>query len=140
MDNRTDYYRQLRADSMKNREDNRYEDIDPEPLVVPVRLPTIEQQIHEFTRLGQKGWEERHAYLYDDLQDDDFQDHLDDLPEQGISPHEELGDEYLVPQVPEAGSSSKKSEKKEKLHKKVVEGDSNDSEQTELPLDESKKS
>lgn len=59
----------------------------------PLRLPTINDQVREFTRLGI----EKNAQLgYDeDLHEDDFQDHLDDLPDEGLSPHEEPLDDGI---------------------------------------------
>lgn len=56
---------------------------DPNPLTVELRIPTIAERVAEFTRLG------RPEGYYDDLEDDDFEDHLDDLPEEGLSPHED---------------------------------------------------
>lgn len=56
---------------------------DSTPLVVPVRLPSIQQRLHMYERAGAIK-----AAFYDDLADDDFQDELDDLPEDGLSPHE----------------------------------------------------
>lgn len=66
---------------------SRTEVVDPKPLCVPIQLPTMEQQIRQFTRLGAAA---RLGLLEDsDLPIDDFQDHLDDLPREGLSPHEE---------------------------------------------------
>lgn len=56
---------------------------DPIPMTRTLRLPTMAERVAEFTRLG------RPEGLYDDLEDDDFQDHLDDLPPEGLSRHED---------------------------------------------------
>lgn len=59
-------------------------DLDPTPMTVTLRLPSMAERVAEFTRLGQP-----ELQYDDDLEDDDFLDHLDDLPENGLSPHED---------------------------------------------------
>lgn len=54
------------------------------PVAVPLRLPTMQEQIDKFTRIGNL----RREMYYDNLPDDDFEEHLDDLSEDGYSPHE----------------------------------------------------
>jgi hypothetical protein len=71
--------RRLRIDS-KGREI-----LDSKPLTVPMKIPTIEAQMQEFTRLGVQ----RYAEHFADPDDDLWDDHLDDLPDEGLSPHEE---------------------------------------------------
>lgn len=56
---------------------------DPKPLVVPVRLPSIDQRVALYERAGAI-----RAAFYDEIDPDDFLDYLDDLPEEGLSPHE----------------------------------------------------
>lgn len=56
---------------------------DPIPHTIPMRLPSIEQRIALFEQAGAI-----RAAVYDALANDDFADYLDDLPEEGLSPHE----------------------------------------------------
>ena len=56
------------------------------PLTVPYRLPSMEQRVHNLERLGIA----RANAVYDTYSDDDdFHDHLDDLPSEGLSPYED---------------------------------------------------
>ena len=83
----------------------RFEKADPVPKTIPMRLPTIQEQLINFTRLG----EVRRASMEDAaddftrlsrqrrqeyLGDDDWEDDLDDLPREGLSPHEDPSSVY----------------------------------------------
>lgn len=61
------------------------------PVTIPYRLPTIAQRVAEYERLGAI----REA-MYMDLDDDEFLDDLDDLPEEGLSPFEEPSSVYVT--------------------------------------------
>lgn len=56
---------------------------DPRPVVVPVRLPSIAHRMKLYEAAGAI----KQAF-YDSLDPADFQDYLDDLPEEGLTPHE----------------------------------------------------
>lgn len=57
--------------------------LDPKPLTVPMRLPTIEQRLRMFEMAGAA----RQAF-FDEIAEADFLDDYDDIPEEGLTPHE----------------------------------------------------
>ena len=56
---------------------------DGKPLVVPVRLPSMEQRVQMYERAGAL-----RAALFDEIDPNDYLDYLDDLPEEGLTSYE----------------------------------------------------
>jgi hypothetical protein len=87
--NRAQYYRdlkKLRKPPVNDKLVLGSEVLDPEPLTIPVKLPSIAAQIDNLTRLGIKRREE--MFNATDLPEDEFLDVFDDLPDEGITEHE----------------------------------------------------
>lgn len=59
------------------------------PKTLPMKIPSMADQVHELTRLGTARrdayWETNHGW----------NDHLDDLPHEGLTEHEIAGDPEL---------------------------------------------
>lgn len=80
-------YRPVASDASAKRHDVRRAEaryLDPKPLTVAIRLPSISQRLAMYERAGAA----RQAF-YDNLAEDDFMDDFDDLPEEGITEFED---------------------------------------------------
>jgi len=89
-----DYVRN--PDWYERQTDDGKELLDSKPLTVPVRLPSIDQRLALYERAGQAR-QEFYDYLFDPenadqlaafINGDDFGDDYDDIPTEGLSPHE----------------------------------------------------
>lgn len=76
----------LRADRMRGGK----EILSSKPKTIPMRIPSIAEQVHDLTRLGVA---RANAYWDDN---DTWNDHLDDLPNEGLTEHEINGDPELL--------------------------------------------
>lgn len=99
---RTETARERILNKFSGRPVVRHEKADPIPLTIPMTIPTIEQQVYQFTRLGvaRRALEgESMGELFERVtelgnarrayyEEDEWEDHLDDGPD-FISPHEE---------------------------------------------------
>lgn len=83
------------------------------PLTIPMRLPTLKDQVNNLLRLGRERKEQMEE-LYDSFYgEDDFHDYSDDLGE-GLSPYEEpefLGIEDPKKKQPKKASKSSPDDK-----------------------------
>lgn len=73
-------------------------DSKPHTLVIDAfRPPSLEQQVRELTRLGISARDLARSAQFDQFaDDDDYHDHLDDVPMEGLSRHEVAGNPELL--------------------------------------------
>jgi hypothetical protein len=93
---------------------------DPTRAFIAVETLNIQQKMAEFTRLA-----DQQRAIYDDLHEDDWNDHLEDLPEEGLSPHEDPS-AYLLP-TPDKPLKNKDKKEPDEGGKHIKQAESGDS-------------
>lgn len=115
-ESRTDFFRRRRLLLEQKRPLILREVTDSKPLTTALHVPTIGEQVQRFTSLSKVG------LSYDDgVPDDDFLDYLDDLPDRGLSPHEDPREVYYnsdLDSLPKSFVDKVKSKIKDKAPKK----------------------